>query len=77
MANNDNGHGDASVALPWYDYQPGVRSPYRVTHLRIGVQQAVAAAQIGSAPEIIELPEDVCDGKVKSCRKWNLWPAQG
>eukprot|EP00523_Entomoneis_sp_CCMP467_P001978 CAMPEP_0168749768 /NCGR_PEP_ID=MMETSP0724-20121128/16895_1 /TAXON_ID=265536 /ORGANISM="Amphiprora sp., Strain CCMP467" /LENGTH=47 /DNA_ID= /DNA_START= /DNA_END= /DNA_ORIENTATION= len=44
-----------SVAT-WYDYQPGQEEvPEHVTHLRIGVQQALAAARNGAAPEIIDL----------------------
>mmetsp|Transcript_5139 Transcript_5139/g.14465 ORF Transcript_5139/g.14465 Transcript_5139/m.14465 type:complete len:130 (+) Transcript_5139:33-422(+) len=51
----DNKH--SSNALPWYDYQPGEPVPNHVTHLRIGVQQAQAAAANGTAPEIMDLSD--------------------
>eukprot|EP00523_Entomoneis_sp_CCMP467_P006026 CAMPEP_0168736424 /NCGR_PEP_ID=MMETSP0724-20121128/9854_1 /TAXON_ID=265536 /ORGANISM="Amphiprora sp., Strain CCMP467" /LENGTH=363 /DNA_ID=CAMNT_0008783623 /DNA_START=296 /DNA_END=1387 /DNA_ORIENTATION=+ len=67
MADNSNDDDNDSIALPWYDYQPGLETvpPDHVTHLRIGVQQAVAAAQNGTVPELIELPDDqdqFCNG---------------
>eukprot|EP00523_Entomoneis_sp_CCMP467_P016302 CAMPEP_0168775130 /NCGR_PEP_ID=MMETSP0725-20121227/5354_1 /TAXON_ID=265536 /ORGANISM="Amphiprora sp., Strain CCMP467" /LENGTH=175 /DNA_ID=CAMNT_0008824751 /DNA_START=327 /DNA_END=852 /DNA_ORIENTATION=- len=55
MASDDENDG-----LSWYDYQPGKGIPDHVTHLRIGVQQALAAAQNGSIPQVIELPEAFC-----------------
>jgi len=51
----DNKH--SSNALPWYDYQQEVPVPNHVTHLRIGVQQAQAAAANGTAPEIMDLSD--------------------
>jgi len=59
MADNENHdeEGNVSVALPWYDFEPGVQPPNHVTHLRIGVRQAVAAAGNGAAPEIIMLSD--------------------
>eukprot|EP00523_Entomoneis_sp_CCMP467_P016333 CAMPEP_0168778438 /NCGR_PEP_ID=MMETSP0725-20121227/7084_1 /TAXON_ID=265536 /ORGANISM="Amphiprora sp., Strain CCMP467" /LENGTH=358 /DNA_ID=CAMNT_0008828211 /DNA_START=23 /DNA_END=1099 /DNA_ORIENTATION=+ len=48
-------------SLPWYDFQAGVPVPEHVTHLRIGVQQAqAAAASAANGPDILELPVDFC-----------------
>jgi len=58
--NNENSGSAASRALPWYDYQPGVPVPKHITHMRVGVQQALVAAQKGTAPEIMELPNQLC-----------------
>jgi len=48
---------DENDSLPWYDYQPGETVPNDVTYLRVGVKEAIAAAETGSAPEIIEMPD--------------------
>jgi len=53
------------AAWPWYDYQPGIPVPNHVTHLRIGVEQAVAAARNGTVLGLVELPENpglLCHG---------------
>mmetsp|Transcript_30002 Transcript_30002/g.69980 ORF Transcript_30002/g.69980 Transcript_30002/m.69980 type:complete len:82 (+) Transcript_30002:517-762(+) len=55
MASDDENDG-----LSWYDYQPGKGIPDHVTHLGIGVEQAVAAAQNSSIPQVIVLPEAFC-----------------
>eukprot|EP00523_Entomoneis_sp_CCMP467_P006701 CAMPEP_0168738066 /NCGR_PEP_ID=MMETSP0724-20121128/10733_1 /TAXON_ID=265536 /ORGANISM="Amphiprora sp., Strain CCMP467" /LENGTH=375 /DNA_ID=CAMNT_0008785381 /DNA_START=48 /DNA_END=1173 /DNA_ORIENTATION=+ len=58
---NDNEGSGAIDDLPWYEYPLGQRRiPDHVTHLRIGVQQAVVAAKHGIAPVVLELPDRFC-----------------
>eukprot|EP00523_Entomoneis_sp_CCMP467_P015841 CAMPEP_0168782068 /NCGR_PEP_ID=MMETSP0725-20121227/8968_1 /TAXON_ID=265536 /ORGANISM="Amphiprora sp., Strain CCMP467" /LENGTH=355 /DNA_ID=CAMNT_0008831979 /DNA_START=23 /DNA_END=1090 /DNA_ORIENTATION=+ len=60
MATNSNSN-DNGNDLPWYDYIPAqLWVPEHVTHLRIGFQEALVAAQNGSTPEIIDLQSHFC-----------------
>jgi len=52
---NENKKDGNNALLPWYDYRPGKRVPHHVTHLRMGVKEAVEAAQNGSTPKLINV----------------------
>jgi len=62
MTDDDsNNTGDDGALLPWYDYEPGAEVPNHVKYLRIGVQQALAAAEKGSAPRTFPLRRELCN----------------